>query len=88
MPVIVTVATEVTGLAVIVNVAPVAPAGTVTPAGTVAAALLLDRVTTAPPAGAGPFRIAVPVEEFPPVRLDGLKDTDESTGGIMVRVAA
>jgi hypothetical protein len=41
---------------VAVNVALAAPAGTVTPAGTVAAVLLLERLTTAPPAGAAVLR--------------------------------
>jgi hypothetical protein len=37
----------------------VAPAGTVTVAGTVTAALLLDRPTLSPPAGAAAFRFTV-----------------------------
>ena len=46
----------------------VAPAGTVTLAATVAAVVLLDfSVTTAPPAGAGPLRVIVPVLEVPPL---------------------
>jgi hypothetical protein len=57
-----------TGLVVTVNVAVVAFAATVTLAGTCAAAvLLLDKVTTAPPAGAGPVSVTVAVEVFPPV---------------------
>jgi hypothetical protein len=44
------------------NVALVAPAGTVTLAGTCAAPLLLLSMMTAPPAGAGPFNVTVPVE--------------------------
>ena len=48
-------------------------AGTVTELGTVAAGLELARVTTAPPAGAGPVRLTVPVEFCPPVTLDGFK---------------
>src|SRR5436309_8546620 len=45
---------------------------TVTLAGTAAAGLLLESVTCAPPAGAGPFSITVPAAEAPPVRLAGL----------------
>ena len=57
-----------------VNVAVVAPAGTVTLGGTCAAAvLLLERVTTEPPAGAGPFNFAVPVDELPPMSEVGLR---------------
>jgi len=78
-----------TALVVTVKVALVAPAGTVTPlAGTLAAALLLDRETRAPPLGAGPFRVTVPVgEEVPPVTLDGLRVREEGTGGTTVSVA-
>lgn len=44
------------------NVTRVAPAGTVTLAGTVARAVTeLVSVTTVPPAGAGAFRLTVPV---------------------------
>ncbi len=78
-----------TALVVTVKVALVAPAGTVTPlAGALAAALLLDRETRAPPLGAGPFRVTVPVgEEVPPVTLDGLRVREEGTGGTTVSVA-
>ena len=48
-----------TGTVVAVKVAVVAPAATVTVGGTVAAGLLLVRVTTAPPTGAGPLRVTV-----------------------------
>ena len=62
-----------TGLVAIVNVAVVAPAGTVTFGGTcAAAALLLDRVTTDPPEGAGPVNFTVPEDEVPPVTEVGL----------------
>jgi hypothetical protein len=57
----------VTTLVVTVKVAVVPPATTVTLAGTWAAAVLLDvNATTAPPAGACPLKVTVPVEETPP----------------------
>jgi len=66
-----------TGLVVTVKVAVVAPAATVTLAGTcAAAALLLDRVTTAPPAGAAPLNLTVPVDEAPPSTEMGLRATE------------
>jgi hypothetical protein len=58
------------------NVPVIDPAPTVTLAGTTAAASLLYRVTTAPPAGAGPVSVTVPVAEAPPVRLAGLNATE------------
>jgi hypothetical protein len=71
----------VTALVFTVNVALVAAAATVTLAGTVAEALLLERVTTAPPLGAGPLRVTMPVEGDPPVTLFGLSATEESVTG-------
>src|SRR2546427_4201225 len=71
-----------TGLVLTVKVALVALPGTVTLAGTLATpGLLLDRLTTAPPLGAGPLSVTVPVEELPPVTLVGLRLSDESVGG-------
>ena len=67
-----------TALALTVNVALVAPAATVTLEGTLAAVvLLLESVTCAPPVGAGPLRVTVPVEEFPPVTLVGFSESEE-----------
>ena len=86
----VTVVELATALVVTVKLAVVAPAATVTlPLLGMAAtaALLLDRYTTAPPAGAGPFRFTVPVEDVPPVTLVGLTATDETRGGITVSEA-
>ena len=76
-----------TGLVVTVKVAVVAFAGTVTLAGTCAAAvLLLDRVTTAPPEGAGPFNVTVPVEDVPPITEEGLLVMDPSVAAVTVNV--
>lgn len=78
----------VTVLLVTVNVAVVAFAATVTLAGTVATeVLLLVSVTTAPPAGAGPLNVTVPVDVLPPVTEAGLSATEPGTGASTVRVA-
>ena len=70
-----------TGTVAIVNVALTAPAATVALAGTVAADVLsLDNDTTAPPRGAGPLNVTVPVDEAPPATAEGLTVTEESTG--------
>jgi len=74
----------VTELVEIVKVAPLAFAGTVTLAGVCAAELLADRFMTIPPVGARPVKVTVPVEEFPPTKLVGLKLRVESAGGAMV----
>ena len=69
----------ITALVLTVNVALVAPAATVTLAGTVAATVLpLITETDAPPLGAGPLSVTVPVEGDPPVKLMGLSATAES----------
>lgn len=70
----------VTATVVTEKVVVVCPAGTVTlPAETCATAvLLLDNVTIAPPVGAGPVRVTVPLEEVPPVTLAGFRETDPS----------
>ena len=87
-PEMLTVALAATGVVVIVNVALVAPAATVTLAGTVAAdVLLLVSVTAAPPAGAAPFKVTVPVDEVPSVTLVGLSVTLEGIGALTVKFA-
>src|SRR5437016_5800339 len=68
-----------TGLVLTVKVALVALPGTVTLAGTLATpGLLLDMLTTAPPLGAGPLLVRVPLEGAPPVSLIALRLCDES----------
>lgn len=65
--VIVTVLVESTLLVETVNVAVVAPAATVTLEGTVATEVaVLARFTLAPPVGARPLRVTVPVDGLPP----------------------
>ncbi len=81
-PVIVTGVDALTAAVVIANVALVLPAAIVTLAGTVAAVvLLLDSVTTAPPAGAALVNVTVPCGVAPPVTLVGLTETAESDAG-------
>src|ERR1700682_2094750 len=67
----------VTGLGLTVKGALVAPAGTATLEGTLAAPLLLESATCAPPAGAGPLSVTMPVEEFPPETLVGFSVSEE-----------
>src|SRR5215470_9983409 len=70
-----------TALVVTVKVALVAPSSTVTLAGTVATlVLLLERLTTAPPGGAGALSVTVPCEEFPPTTLVGFSVSEERIG--------
>jgi len=75
----VTVVEALTLLVLTANVALLAPAETVTLAGTVAATVLsLERETAAPPLGAGPLRVTMPVEGDPPITLIGLSAIEES----------
>jgi hypothetical protein len=73
-----------------VKVALVAPAGTVT-LGIVAASSILElaNVTTAPPAGAGPLSVTVPLEEspLPPAIVVGLSVSERIPGPCAMRVA-
>jgi hypothetical protein len=70
-----------------VKVAVVAFAATVTLTGTGAAELLLDKVTTAPPAGAAELSVTVPVDALPPTTLVGFSETLDTVRGVTVRVA-
>ena len=63
-----------------------APAATVTEAGTVTPELLLPSVTTAPPDGAGPFRVTLlAVVDTPPTTEIGDNVTVETPGGDTVK---
>jgi len=65
-----------------VKAALLAPAGMNTVEGTLAASLLLDRNTCTPPAGAGPVRVTVPVEDSrPPTTLDGDSVSERRVAG-------
>ena len=63
-----------------VKLAEIAPSGTVTLAGTLAAPLLLDNITTAPPAGAGPLNVSVACEDWPPITFVGFNCSEASVG--------
>src|SRR5260370_726805 len=78
-----TVVDATMALVLTVNVALVAPAATVTLEGTLATAvLLLEGVTTAPPDGAAPLKVTVPVDACtPPTTLVGFSGSDERGGG-------
>jgi len=65
-----------------VKVALVAPAGMITLEGTLAApVLVLESATTAPPDGAAPLNVTVPVEDcIPPTTLVGFSESEERVG--------
>src|SRR6266513_760577 len=72
-----------TALVLIVKVALLLPAGTITLEGTLAAPLLLESITCAPPAGAGPLSVTVPMDDCaPPITLVGFIVSEETVGGV------
>ena len=74
----VTAVEAATALVLTVNVALVVPAGIATLEGTLATpVLLLESAICAPPAGAGPPSVTVPVEAFPPVTVVGFSANEE-----------
>src|SRR6266581_2763259 len=85
---------EVTVDVLMVKLALLAPPATVTLAGTMATDVFaLDRVTTAPPEGAAPLSVTVPVDVLPPTTVEGLRETPLTVGGgagggVMVSTAA
>jgi hypothetical protein len=83
VPEMVTVVETITALVLTVNVAVVAPAATVTLDGVRATfGLLLESATVAPPDGAAPLSVTVPVEDcMPPTTLVGFSESDERVGG-------
>jgi hypothetical protein len=69
------------------KVAEVAAAATVTDAGTVRTALVLDRATATPPAGAAVVSVTVHVLEELGPRLVGLQTSDETITAVRLMVA-
>src|ERR1700752_1586284 len=70
-----------TALVLTVKVPLVLPGERVPRGGTLAELLLLESITCAPPAGAGPRSVTVPVDDCaPPVTLVGLNVTEEADG--------
>jgi hypothetical protein len=65
----------------IANEADVAPAGTMTPLGTDASDELVPSVTAAPPAGATPVNVTVPVAGLPPLISEGVITSQASFAG-------
>ena len=79
--VIVTGVDALTAMVLTVKFTLLAPAATVTLAGTLADALSLESITCAPPVGAGPLSVTVPVEDcVPPITLVGFSVREESVG--------
>jgi hypothetical protein len=76
-PDMVALAFAATGLVVTLKVPLVAPAGMVRLGGTCAAALLLESAICTPPAGAAAPRLAVAVEDTPPLTEVGFNVIDE-----------
>ena len=80
------VTTPETGIVETGNGAEEDPAGMVTEAPTVMPPLLDDKVTTNPPVGAGPVKVAVPVVAVPPVTVAGARPTLARLAGLTVTV--
>lgn len=79
MPEIVAVVLAVTEEVLTAKEEEVEPCGTVTDWGSaVTLPLLVLRETTAPPLGAEPLRVTVPVDGLPPITELGFKLTDET----------
>src|SRR2546429_6992101 len=78
-----------TALVLIVKVALLLPAGTITLEGTLAAPLLLESITCASPAGAGPLSVTVPMDDCaPPITLVGFNVSEETVGGVTAIAAS
>src|SRR5215218_7097218 len=88
LAVIVTGVSAETRLVGTVNETDSTPAGTVTLAGGWAAGLELERLTTAPPAGACPFRITIAPSGTPPFWRKGMPSRLRNDDGLTVKLFA
>jgi hypothetical protein len=86
VPVMVEDVFDETAIVAIENVAVVAPETTVTEVGAVALVLLDCTVMLAPPEGAGPLRVTVPVDDVPPVTDVGERVRLVRLAGLIVRL--
>ncbi len=77
----------VTTLVLILNVVVVRPELTVTEDGTETDVLLSESVTRVPEDGAGPVRVMVPTDVFPPDSVEGLTVKEDRAGGFTVSEA-
>ena len=84
---IVTPVVAATAEVVTLNVALFDPAATVTVAGTFALETLVVKLITAPPDGAGPLRVAVPVDGEPPTTDVGASVIDVSVAAVILSEA-
>ncbi len=87
LAVILAVVEVATPIVVILNEAEFSPAATVTLGGGKAQAFPDARLTTQPPAGAGPFNTSDPVAFAPPMTDGGEIVSDVKAGGVTVNVA-
>jgi len=78
---------ELTPEVVAVNVPVVCPPAIVTDPGAVAATEPLDKLTTTPEEPAAPVSVTVPVTVLPPGTVEGFKLTDNTPGGLIIKVA-
>ena len=82
------VAKEKNERVVTVKVPLVEPAGIEMLAGSVTRnGMLLERVTLAPPVGAGPLSMTVPVDRPPAFSAEGFSDTEDNAAGAMASEA-
>ena len=83
--VIVALVDVLTALVAIVKVPVDLPVAIVRVLETVADVLSLESEITRPPTGAGPVKITVPTEFFPPLTVVGFKVSESTVGGMTMR---